>query len=321
MSVVSVTEIFVNRGGSTGEKDSDTRVFRVVTDNGRDNKYIVLNSGMVPLRGHSHNTQSNLTCKNVDCQQDSSLKSPKHWIVKAEYDNQPMGALPQNQSINPDPLKRAVEIEGQTIVGKKARTHGYLIADRTMFSWAGGVGLKVPTNITAIESTAKEAIEGLEEDDIQEIIQVTINALQIQTWIQDYQGAINNKDVRINGYQKIYPKWSLRVVGFRHSKPLTEKLPNGIETVTYYQTQFGLHYKKGLWVTPVRNQGFYQLREKQQKLILINGARPQAKVPLDGDGKKLDEPTADNVLYRWYADGPEVNFDVFGLNNPQLAFA
>jgi hypothetical protein len=315
MSVLSVTEIYTNRGGQTGDKDADIRTFQVITSDGRDNKYRILNSGMVPVRGSSHSTQSNLFCKNVDCQPDSSVKSPRHWIVKAEYDNQPFGALPNlSSALNINPLLRAVEIEGKSIIARAARTDGRLIATRRLSSWAGGTGLQIPQDLTPFENTAHEAFEGHEEDIHQWIIEVTINAETVPIWIADYQGSINRDSVTIRGYPKPFPRWSLMVKGFQHSKQLDEKLPNGA-IVSYIQSKFSLHFKRGLWVVPVRNEGYYELVNNEKlKAIRIAGSKPTAKVLLNENGTVMDNPTAENALYRFYADGPEADFSVFNLS-------
>lgn len=315
MSVVSVQEIFDGRGGGTGDKDSDVRSFLVITNSGLDNKYRILASGMVPVRGSGHSTQSNLFCKNVDCSPHPGAKSPRHWLVKAEYDNQPFGSLPNlSGAADPNPVLRQTEIEGKTVTARKARTRGALIATCPLYQWNNGQGKQIPTDLSPLESTAHEAFEGIEEDDVQYVIECTINSLQIENWVADYQGCINKDPVTVRGYAKPFPRWSLRVEGFSHSKPIDSKLPSGI-IITYIANRFNLHFKRDLWVTAVRNEGYFKLVNNERQVpIMVRGARPQAKVLINEDGTVMQNPTAASALYRWYADGPEADFSVFKLS-------
>lgn len=315
MSVSSVVEIYTGRGGATGEKDADVRQFRVITSDAHDNKYVILNSGMVPQRGNAHNTQANLSCKNVDCQPDPEARSPRHWIVRAEYDNQPFGQLPQLASAqNPNPLLRGVEIEGRTLIGRKARTHGLIINTVSINAWNNGNGRTIPTTKSPLVTTANEPFVGLEEDDIRWVAIVTWNASTIPFWVQDYQGCLNNGDVVITGYPSPMPRWSLRLLNFTHSKRLVERLPSGVD-VPYYQSRFELHYKKDLWVTPILNAGFDKLVAGERAEILkTDGSYPAKPMQLDINGAQLATPTDSTTLYRWVADGPDKDFSVFKLS-------
>lgn len=313
MAVESVTEIFSNRGGPTGEKDTDVRTFQVITTSGKDTKYTIHKSGLVPLRGASHHTEAHLFCKNVDTQQDTTVRSPRHWIHKAEYDNQPFSALPQlSAAIEPHPLLRGVEIEGHSIVGRRSREVGLLIATKTLAEWQDGKGEKIPAGLSPLETTAGEAFEGLEEDDIQYVVRVAINAETVQDWLQPYQGCLNNDVVTVRGYARPFPRWSLKIVDFSHSNLLSEKLPNGT-IVNYYKTRFGLHFKRKLWVTPIQNKGYYYLKNGRRKLILDDGVKATRAKNLDKNGEVVTS-TNEGVLYRFYADGPDVDFSVFKLS-------
>lgn len=314
MAVLSVTEIFEGRGSSTGQQDRDVRVFDVVTTDGSDDKYTILASGMVPVVGSAHSTQAHLTCKNVETRNKPGVRSPRHWLHRAEYDNQPFSPLPQlSSSIEPNPLKRPVVIDGYSMVLRRERTRGYLIGDYTEVEWNGGIGKTMPGNLSPMQTTAFEAFEGLEEDYPVWVINVKLNAPDIQEWVKPYQGAINDKEVVIRGYAKAFPRWSLMLKGFGHSEQLTEKLPNGL-SIAYYETRFQLWFTRKLWVTPILNAGYFQLDNNGEKReILDRGARTRRKVILSKEGR-VAGGTNQAALYRWYADGPEADYSVFKLS-------
>jgi hypothetical protein len=324
MSVSQVTEIFPERGGPTGVKDVDVRMFDVVMTSGLDTKYTILKSGLVPLRGHSHHTEAHLTCKNTDTRPNPRANSPRHWLHKCEYDNQPYAPLPQlATAIEVNPLLRKVEIEGRSYIGRQARTLGALIATKTLADWNNGAGTTIPTDLSPLQSTAYEPFEGHEEDDPIWVVDVTLNAATVQDWVRTYQGAINKDAVEITGYSGVFPPRTLMLKDWSHSKRLSEKLPSGV-VVDYFATRFGLHYKRRGWITPIRNEGYFKLVSGIQKLITILGARPSAKVLLDANGNVLTNPSASNSLYRFYAElshtrGKKDIYIIFEQKNPNTS--
>lgn len=320
MAILSFVEIYPNRGGKTGAIDEDTRTFRVVTDAGTDNKYEILKDSRCPKRGSAHTTEPFLFCKDVDVLPDTSVRSPRHWIVKAHYDNQPLTGVPQFATaitLEPDPLKRQVEIEGRSLINRRARTLGLLIETTTLAAFDNLTTIVVPDNYTPIVNTAGDPFTGLEEDEPIWILDCTINAASVQDWVRTYQGCLNLNEVSIRGYSGVFRPLTLMLKDWRHSKLLSEKLPSG-PVVNYFQTFFGLHYKRRRWITPVRNEGWYANSYvdgvKRKREVLDRGARPKTKTLLNIDGAPLDNPTEANALYRFYADGPAVDYSVFNLS-------
>lgn len=314
MPVTSVRELFRGRDGHVGDDLGDVRIFRVTTNSATDTAQTVLGSGMVPRRGDLHHQNTALSCKRVQCRNEDH--GAYHWIVTCEYDNKAFGGgLPTlSQPAQVNPLLRQSIIEGKTIVVRKARTKGRVIAVRRLDSWAGGAGLSMPTIEKGLVTSASEPFEGLEEDVALWVVSVTWNVSTIPFWVFDYQGTINSGDMTIRGYPNPAPRWSVMLKNFTHSNLLEETTPSGIK-IPYYQVKFELHYKRDLWVTPILDAGFVKLDAGAQKEILLSDyTKPAARVPLDGSGAVLSSPTSTTVLYHWVADGPEKDFSVFNLS-------
>lgn len=313
MAVIGVREQFKGRDGSIADSSADTRVFRVQTNVATDGPQDIFASGMIPRRGDLHNKNPNLSCKKVQCKNEDH--GAFYHIVTCDYDNLPFGQLPQlAQQVNPHPLLRPVQIEGKTVIGKRARSYGYIVTTATNATWNGGSGFSAPLTVSPLETTAHEPFVGLEEDDIQYIIQVTINAPAIQFWVTAFQGCLNIGAVTVRGYPSPFPRWSLRLMNFQHSDRLTETLPSGLQ-VPYYQTRFELHYKRDLWVTPLLNAGYDQLVGGERKRMLTTaGDYPVKPMQVAADGTQQASPTAANALYRWVLDALEADFSVFNLS-------
>lgn len=118
MAVISMKEIWQDRGADSGGPDSTTanRQWRAITDNKLDDFNAVithgLSSGILPQLYSGHPSNAYLTARNLRA--DSQSESPLHWIVTATYSSEPLPVREKEKQENPNPLNRKARIRWQT---------------------------------------------------------------------------------------------------------------------------------------------------------------------------------------------------------------
>jgi hypothetical protein len=126
-------------------------------------------------------------------------------------------------------------------------------------------------------------------DDSRLISVTTKNLAAVPTWLMEYSNAVNNDTFTLDGFS----------VGIGQAKMQTPKVskPMSRNGTTYREVQITIHYREEGWVSNILDAGFRE-RDYSGNLVQIkiedeegNLEPVTAPVPLDGAGRKLDDPS------------------------------
>jgi len=231
-----------------------------------------------------------LLCRQISIAQDK--KSPLHYIVSAEYSSEPVGQQEKNQQASPNPLDRPSTYKWKTSKYNKA--------------------IHKDVDGQAIMNSAGEYFDPPPEKELfRWTATVTTNVPAIPTFILEFGegGPINSGPFTIQGVP--VDSQVARVSDMDISELQSATLDDGeggTRIVEYFVFAYTLEFRRETWALKLLDQGMRQLdpNDDTKRIAIKDDAVPPKEVkrpwPLDGNGKRLDNPSPDNAV--------ELSFDV-----------
>lgn len=251
-------------------KRTYTRAWTVVTSSRTDDAYAVGSASGLPLIGNTHPSDANAFCQQLAVTQKSGWRV---WTVTATYSTE--------RELNTNPT-----------------------SDPAIINW-GSEQFQKPAvfdrNGNLIVNSAGDPFDPpLMMDDSRRIVTVQKNLAVVPTWILDYQDAVNSDTFTIDGVSI--------GVGLAKMQAVTVGPVERRSSTVFRTVNFTIHLQRDGWAMQPLDAGFREfvstdsVPEPELKNILNRGDQQPvaAPVPLDGEGKALDNPTPTNCVFLTY---------------------
>jgi len=271
-----VKEIWDGRGGEGDLKGGRryTRVFRVETNSNFDTAVEATFTG-TPKIGDRFPEDNQAFCQNVRADQEAF--SPRIWIVTASYSTE------QELAANP-------------------------LVDPTEFTWDTEQFQKpvvIDLDGKAIVNSAGHFYDPpFERDDSRLSVTMTRNVLSIPPWFLSIEDALNSEPVTIDGLNVPIKRAKIQKVtaGKQEFRNLTG----------FRRISATIHIQRLTWQLEAQDVGLMEIHptvDTKRIAILDDDGNPVSiPVPLDGNGKRLVDPTLDNVTIRTHNIYHEFDF-------------
>lgn len=251
-------------------KRTYTRAWTVVTSSRTDDAYTVGSAAGLPVIGNTHPSDANAFCQQLAVTQKSGWRV---WTVTATYSTE--------RELNTNPT-----------------------SDPAVINW-GSEQFQKPAvfdrNGNLIVNSAGDPFDPpLMMDDSRRVVTVQKNLAVVPSWILDYQDAVNSDTFTIDGVS-IAP-------GLAKMQAVTVGPVERRSSTVFRTVNFTIHLQRDGWAMQPLDAGFREfvstdsVPEPELKNILNRGDQQPvaAPVPLDGEGKALDNPTPTNCVFLTY---------------------
>lgn len=289
-------------GGNASADVKASKQYLVKTDDKSDSEFDVLTDASLPAFGDPHPVVPQLFVEDIRIAQ--LAESPYYWNLTVSYTNQRQG-----------------------------ENSGQLDGDTPSTSGGGSTGGATPTflkpeiswateQFQVVCDTTVEGIRGVKQaicnsagdpfdpmpmkDESRLICNIKSYFETIPVWILDYQDAINNAAITIDGVA--IDEYQAKV----QSVAVSEIQRRG--DVEFRTVQMRISVLKENWVKKVLDQGFRAFDATADDTFIPynitddDGNQISSPVLLDGEGFKLDPPTAVDAVYLDFYIYPEKDF-------------
>ena len=260
MTIISVTESIGRELTVRGRLHSHTRKFLVTSDTLRESEAAILKHKDIPSPlVDFHDQDGTAICTEV---KPSQRKTGYHWDVVAEYSGE---FLKEDKN----PLKRPAEISLRS--EQTTQIARLDIDDRPITNTAGDYFADPPVEI-----------EGSRW-----VLSVTKNLAQYPRWLLDFQNAVNDGAIRIEGIT--WPKRTLMLKELEIPPPQTENKRK------FFAVRFALHYRAEGWDVRILNRGvreiIWEREEDEDGNAMENYVNKGIREILENDGSgQVSEP-------------------------------
>jgi len=251
-------------------KRSYTRAWTVVTSSRTDDAYTAGSASGLPVIGNTHPSDANAFCTQLAVTQKSGWRV---WTVTATYSTE--------RELNTNPTSDPAVINWNSEQFQRPA-----VFDR---------------NGNLIVNSAGDPFDPpLMMDDSRRVVMVQKNLAVVPSWILDYQDAVNSDVFTIDGISVAIGRAKMQAVTVG---PVERRSSTVFRTVN-----FTIHLQRDGWALEPLDAGFREfvttdsVPEPELKNILNRGDQQPvaAPVPLDGEGKALDNPTPTNCVFLTY---------------------
>jgi hypothetical protein len=244
-----------------------TRVFRLETTALTDTAYAVGSALGLPVISSTHPGDANAYCNKLDVK---CVAGWKEWTVTAHYSTERV----LNAVATSDPARITWETEQFQRVA---------IADK---------------DDNAITNSAGEYFDPMPTiDDSRRVVTVEKNLTTVPTWILDYQDAVNSDTFTIDGVSITAGKAKMQRVSVG---PVERR-----NTTAFRNVRFTIALQRDGWDLSLLDIGYTQKNatdpDKREQITMDDGTDPKLPFLLDGNGRKLDNPSPTTAVYRTFA--------------------
>ena len=249
---------------------SYVRVFKMETSAEAEDAFDVGSHASLPRIGDTHPSDAGAWCSNITVQNNNPYRG---WSVTCEYSSE--------YELNTTPT-----------------------SDPAVISWGSEQFQKVAAfdkDGYAITNSAGDFFDPpAMMDDSRRVVTVQKNLAAVPSWILDYQDAVNSDVFTIDGISVAIGRAKMQAVTVG---PVERRSSTVFRTVN-----FTIHLQRDGWALEPLDAGFREfvttdsVPEPELKNILNRGDQQPvaAPVPLDGEGKALDNPTPTNCVFLTY---------------------
>lgn len=279
MTVVSAKEIHLGRGGgdesnNTRSTATDTRVYRIITDDAADDTTTIL--GACDTLGTVHPNNPYLFLKRRRCENESFSK--KVWLVSLDYSND------LEQSENPLHELPALTWGSETV----QEVISYDINDEAILNSAGDW-----------------YEDGVTEPVVYPTLKIAKKLAAVPSWILSYANAINSDSFVVDGIA--VGQYQAKMGGINIGSWAQKN------NVWYRPVDITLRFRS-TWIKYVLDQGLYRIVEvdvgsyDKVKCVAEDGTDVTKPVLLDGSGGQLDNPSPSTAVFNSHEIWPEYSF-------------
>jgi len=245
---------------------SYTRVWTVETTAKSDNSYIVGSASGLPVIGNTHPSDGQAFCHRLDVKCTGGWKI---WTVTAHYSTE----RELSTTATSDPARITWETEQ---------------FQRVAFEDKDG---------NAITNSSGEYFDPMPTiDDSRRVVTVEKNLAVVPSWILDYQDAVNSDTFTVDGISIGVGKAKMQRVSVG---------PEEIRSSTTFRTvRFTIALQRDGWALRLLDVGYTQKNATtptyREQLTMDDGTDPKLPMLLDGNGRKLENPSPTTAVFRTF---------------------
>ena len=246
------------------------RKFRLRTTTQADGPFAVGSNASLPVIGNTHPEDANAYCVSIQVENTDPWAG---WTVTANYSTE--------QELNTNPTSDPAVITWST---EQFQRVAVFDNDGDLILNSAGDPFDPPAMM----------------DDSRRVVTVQKNLAVVPTWILDYQDAVNSDAFTVDGVSIGIGKAKMQNVSVG---PVERR-----SSTTFRSVNFTIHLQRDGWALQPLDAGFREfvttdsVPEPELKNILNRGDQQPvaAPVPLDGNGKALDNPSPTNCVFLTY---------------------
>lgn len=268
MTAINKGEVPTGRTATNdrGER-SYTRVFDVETTAQSDNSFIVGSASGLPVIGNTHPSDGSAYCHRLEVK---CVAGWKAWQVTAHYSTERV-------------LNAVATLDPARITWETEQFQRVAIADK---------------DDNAITNSAGEYFDPMPTiDDSRRVVTVEKNVSAVPTWILDYQDAVNSDTFTIDGVSITAGQAKMQRVSVG---PVELR-----DTTAFRNVRFTIALQRDGWNLSLLDIGYTQKNAidtmRREQIVMDDGTDPKLPFLLDGNGRKLDNPSPTTAVYRTFA--------------------